>query len=115
MSGVNTFTNNVLGLAHEFTNEEYIRSGTISDNVILGSGSTPNHSCSWMLDLHFVEKDSSILCELDLASASNEHFDRSFRSEVRLQDFLESFSSIDVDTEGSSLPDNVGFCVNELK
>ena len=45
----------------------------------------------------------------------NLHFDRSFWSEVGLEDFLESLSSIDVNTEGSSLSDNVGFSVDELK
>ena len=51
MSGVNTLSNSLLSLAHEFANEEDIGGGTVSDNIVLGYSSTPNHSCGGVLDL----------------------------------------------------------------
>jgi hypothetical protein len=112
---VNTLTNVALCLAHELSNEEHIRGGSISDNVVLSSGGTPNHSSGWMLDLHFVEQDATILSQFDLASTANKHLDGSFWSEVRLKDFLETLTGVDIDTESGSLSDNVSLGIDKLE
>ena len=51
VSWVHALPDDVLGLAHQFTNEEHIGGGSISDDIVLGSSGTPNHGCSGMLDL----------------------------------------------------------------
>jgi hypothetical protein len=43
------------------------------------------------------------------------HLDGSLGTKVGLEDFLESLSGIDVDTESGSFTDLIGFGVNELK
>jgi hypothetical protein len=43
------------------------------------------------------------------------HLNGTLGTEVGLEDFLESLSGVDVDTEGSSLADLIGFGVYELK
>ena len=69
---VDTLTNVAFSLAHELTNEEDVGGGAITDDVILSGGCTADHSGSGVLDLHLVEKDATILGELDLASSTNE-------------------------------------------
>jgi hypothetical protein len=60
-----------LGLLHELADEQYIGSGTIADDVILGSGGPGDHSSSGVLDLHFVEQHVSVLGEFDLTGTSD--------------------------------------------
>ena len=69
---VDSFAEESLSLAHELTNEEHIGGGTVTDDVILSSSSTSDHSSSGMLDLHLMKQDTSIFCELDLASSTDE-------------------------------------------
>lgn len=61
-----------LSLFHEFADEEDIGGGTITYDVILGSGGPSDHACSWVLNLHFVQQDVSIFCEFDLTSTTDE-------------------------------------------
>ena len=51
VSWVHSLTDDLLSLAHQFTNEEDIGCSSISDDIVLSSGSTPNHSGSGVLDL----------------------------------------------------------------
>jgi hypothetical protein len=39
------------GLTHQLTDEKHIRGGAITNDVILGSGSTANHGSGGVLDL----------------------------------------------------------------
>jgi len=68
---VHTLADVALGLAHELSNEEHVRGGSISDDIVLGCGGTPNHSSGWMLDLHLMEQNTTILGQFDLTSATN--------------------------------------------
>lgn len=114
-SGVDSLAEVALRLTHKLSNEKYIRGGTIADDIILGSGCTANHSRGGVLDLHFMQKYATIFGQLNLASSSNKHFDGSFGAEVCLEDFLESFSSVDIDAEGSSFANDVCLGIDELK
>jgi hypothetical protein len=71
-AGVDSFAKVALSLTHKFSNEEDVCGGAVSDDVVLGGSSATNHSGSRVLDLHFVEQDSSIFGELDLACTANE-------------------------------------------
>ena len=71
-SWMDTFTKVSLSLAHEFTNEENVGGGTITDNIILSGGSAANHGGGWVLNLHLVEKNATIFGELDLTSTTDE-------------------------------------------
>mmetsp|Transcript_903 Transcript_903/g.569 ORF Transcript_903/g.569 Transcript_903/m.569 type:complete len:422 (-) Transcript_903:70-1335(-) len=113
-SRVNTITEVSFSLTHDLTNEENIGGGTITSNIILSSGSTSDHSSSWVLDLHFVEKNATVLGQFDLSRASNEHLDGSLRTEVSLKNLLKTLSSIDVNSESSSLSDNISLGVDHL-
>jgi hypothetical protein len=48
---VNTLTEISFSLSHQLTDEEHIRGSTITDDIVLGGGSTANHGSSWVLDL----------------------------------------------------------------
>ena len=61
-----------LSLTHELTNEEDISCSTITDNIILSSCCTTDHSSSWVLDLHLMEENSSVLGQFYLACATDE-------------------------------------------
>jgi len=50
-----------LGLLEHFTDEQHIRGGTITDNIVLGSRSTSNHGGCGVLDLHLVEQNVAVL------------------------------------------------------
>ena len=71
-TGVDSFTEVALSLTHELTNEEDVSGGTVTDDVVLSGSSTADHGSSRVLNLHLVEKNSAILGQLDLASATNE-------------------------------------------
>jgi hypothetical protein len=71
-TGVDGLTKVALSLAHEFTDEEDIGGGTITDDIVLSGGSATDHGSSGVLDLHLVEEDSSIFGQLDLAGTANE-------------------------------------------
>jgi len=114
-SGVNTFSEVTFSLSHDFSSEEDVGGGTISSDIILSGGGATDHRSSGVLDLHLVEEDSSVLGQLNLSSTADEHLDGTLGTEVGLEDFLESLSGVDVDTEGSSLADLIGFGVYELK
>lgn len=43
------------------------------------------------------------------------HLERSFGTQIGLEDLLEAFSGVNVDTESSGLADNVGFFVQKLE
>jgi hypothetical protein len=45
----------------------------------------------------------------------NLHLNGTLGSQVGLKNLLEAFSSVNVDTEGGGLSDDVGLCVDELK
>ena len=55
-TGVNAFAKVALRLSHKLSNEKHIRGGTIADDIVLGSGCSANHSCSWVLDLLHIQK-----------------------------------------------------------
>lgn len=114
-TGVHSFTEVALGLAHKLTNEEHVGGGTVTDNIILSSGSTADHGSSRVLDLHLVEQNSAVLGQLNLASASDEHLNGTLGTKVGLEDLLEALSGVDVNAEGSCLTDNISLCVDELK
>ena len=61
-----------LGLAHKLADEEDISCGAITNDIILSCGCTANHRCRWVLNLHLVQQNATILGKLDLASAANE-------------------------------------------
>jgi len=65
-----------------------------------------------MLDLHLVEEDCSILGELNLPSATNKHLDGTFWAKIGLEDFLKSFGSIDINSKGLRLSDNISIRVD---
>jgi hypothetical protein len=69
---VDAFTKIAFSLTHKFSDEKNVRCGTIADNLVLSSGSTTDHSSSWVLDLHFVKQDSSVFGKFDLACTANE-------------------------------------------
>jgi len=114
-SGVDSFSEVAFSLSHEFSSEEDVGGGSISSDIILSSGGATDHRSSGVLDLHLVEEDSSILGQFNLSSTANKHLDGTLRSKVGLEDFLESLGGVDVDSEGSSLTDLIGFGVNKLK
>jgi hypothetical protein len=86
---VNALTEVSFGLTHQLTNEEHIGGGTVTDDVVLSSGSTADHGSSWVLDLlhyigslggpifkvfdtyHFVEEDITILSDLNLTGTTD--------------------------------------------
>jgi hypothetical protein len=68
-----------------------------------------------VLDLHLVEENGTIFGKFNLTSTTNKHLDGSLWSKVSLEHFLESFSSIDVNTEGLSLSNDICVCVDELE
>ena len=43
------------------------------------------------------------------------HLERSFGTQIGLEDLLEAFSGVNVDTESGGLADNVGFFVQKLE
>ena len=59
VSGVHSLADDVLCLAHQFTDEKNVGCGAVSDNIILSGGSTPNHGCSGVLDLLKAEARSA--------------------------------------------------------
>ena len=89
-SWMDTVSDVSLGLSHDLTDEENVGGGSISDHIILSSGCSTNHGGSGMLNLHLVEENGTILGKLDLTSSTDEHFQSTARSEVRLEDVLES-------------------------
>lgn len=114
-TGVNSFAEVALSLTHELTDEEHVGGGTVTDDVVLGGGSTADHGSSRVLDLHLVEENSSVLGQLNLSSASDEHLNGALGTEVGLEDLLEALGGVDVNAEGSCLTDNISLCVDELK
>ena len=68
-----------------------------------------------MLDVHFVEEDCAIFGKLNLTCTTHEHFNGSLWAKIGLEDFLQSFSCIDIDGECLSLSDNISVCVNQLE
>jgi hypothetical protein len=71
-AGVDTFAEVSLSLAHELTNEEDVGSSSVTDDLILSGSSASNHSGSWVLDLHLVEEDSSVLSKFNLTGTTDE-------------------------------------------
>lgn len=114
-SRVNSFSKESLSLSHDFSSEENVGGGTISSDIILSGSGTTNHRGSGVLDLHLVEEDSSILGQFNLSSTTDEHLNGSLRSEVGLENLLESLGGVDVDTESGTLADLIGLSVDELK
>jgi len=114
-SWMNSIADVSLGLTHQLSNEKNIGSGSITDHVILGGGSSANHSRSWVLDLHFVQQDCTILGELDLSSSTDEHLDSTLWTKVSFKNLLKTLGSIDVDSESLRFSNNVSVCVDELK
>lgn len=102
----------LFSLPQQLSNEEHISSGAIANNVILSSSCSCNHGGSRVLDLHLVKKDIAILGELDLASSSDQHLDGTLRTEVGLQNLLETLSSVNVDLESLGLLDDVCFLID---
>ena len=70
-SRVDTLTKVSLGLSHELTDEKDVGGGSITNNIILSSGCTTDHSGGRVLDLHLVEEDSSVLGKLNLSGTAN--------------------------------------------
>lgn len=68
-----------------------------------------------MLDLHLVEEDSAILCELNLTGSTDEHLDGTLWTKVGLKDLLETFSGVDVNTESLCLSDNISVGIYHLE
>jgi hypothetical protein len=104
-----------LSLSHELSDEEDTGGSSISNHIILSSGASTNHGGSRMLDLHLMEEDSTILGELNLTSSTDEHLDGSLWTEVGLEDLLETFSGVDVNTESLSLSDNISVGIYHLE
>jgi hypothetical protein len=71
-AGVHSLSEVTFGLAHKFTDEEHIGCGSITSDVVLSGGRTANHSGSRVLDLHLMEKHSTVLGKLDLSGTSNQ-------------------------------------------
>jgi len=57
---VNALANVALSLAHELTNEEYVGSSAVTDDIILSGSSTADHGSCRMLDLHLVKENTSV-------------------------------------------------------
>ena len=114
-SWMDSVTDVSFGLSHEFSDEKNVGGSSISNDIVLGGGSSTNHSGGGVLDLHLVEEDGSILGELDLTSSTDEHLNSSLWPEVGLENLLQSLSGIDVDSECLSLSDDIRVCVDELK
>jgi len=114
-TGVHSFAEVALSLTHKLADEEHVGGGTVTDNIVLGGGSTADHGGGRVLDLHLVEQNSAVLGQLNLASATDEHLDGALGTEVGLEDLLETLGGVDVNAEGSCLTDNIGLCVDELE
>ena len=112
---MNSITDVSLSLSHKLSDEKNICGGTITNHIILSGSRSTDHGSSGMLDLHLMEQDGSVLGELDLTSTTDKHLDGTLRSEVSLEDFLETLSGIDVDTKSLSLTNDIRVRVNELK
>ena len=56
-----------------------------------------------MFDLHFVEEDTAIFGEFDLACSTDEHFHCTLGAEVGFHDIEEAFTGGDVHGEGLGL------------
>ncbi len=71
-SRVDSLTEVAFGLAHELSDEKHIGCGAVTDDVILGSGSSANHGSGRVLDLHLMEQNTTILGQLDLTGTTDE-------------------------------------------
>jgi hypothetical protein len=114
-SGVNTLAKVSLGLTHELSDEKHIGRGAVTNDVILSSCCTANHSGSGVLNLHLVEEDATIFGKFDLSSATYEHLESSLGTEVGLEHFLEALGGVDVDAQGSGLTDDICLGIDELE
>lgn len=61
-----------------------------------------------MLNLHLMEEDVAILGQLDLAGTADEHFQSASRSEVGLEDVLQTAGGGHVDRAGGRLAYDFG-------
>jgi hypothetical protein len=78
---VNSFLDKSLGLLEELADEKDVTGSSVTDDVVLGGGSSGNHGCSGMLNLlklrfkkiwyHLSQENASVLGDLNLASASD--------------------------------------------
>ena len=71
-SGVNTLAKVSLGLTHELSDEKHIGRGAVTNDIILSSCCTADHSGSGVLNLHLVEEDATIFGKFNLSSATYE-------------------------------------------
>jgi len=81
-AGMHSLAQIALSLTHELSNEENVRGGTISDDIVLSGSSATDHSSSWVLDLHLVEENVTILSDLNLTGTANEPIQ--IQSEIRI-------------------------------
>lgn len=61
-----------LCLAEQLSGEQYIRSGTITGDILLGGGGTGDDGGSRVLNLHLIEKNLTILGHLDLTGTTDQ-------------------------------------------
>eukprot|EP00091_Calanus_sinicus_P009652 TRINITY_DN22491_c0_g1_i1.p1 TRINITY_DN22491_c0_g1~~TRINITY_DN22491_c0_g1_i1.p1 ORF type:complete len:131 (-),score=29.11 TRINITY_DN22491_c0_g1_i1:23-415(-) len=75
--GVETLGDVEVCLLQELSNKEDSGGGSISGDVVLSCGSSGDQTGSWVLDLHLMEKDISVLGDLDVTGSSYKHLHRS--------------------------------------
>lgn len=95
-SWVDTILVESLSLFHHFSDEENIGGSSITDDIILGGGRSGDHLGSWVLDLHLMHEDGSILSQFDLSSTSNKHLQCSLWSQITFHNIHQTDSSMDI-------------------
>lgn len=82
----------------QYYNKHAINMATVDTNatsylVVHGSSCARNHHGSRVLNLHLVQENIPIFRNLDLSGASHQHLQSASRTQIRLQDVLETSSS----------------------
>lgn len=103
-----------LGLFHHFSDEEDVGGGSITNNIILSGSRSSNHLSSWVLDLHLMHKNGTILSQFDLSSSSDQHLQSSLWSQIALHDIHQSNSSMDIHSQSLNFLQDLSLRVNVL-
>ena len=77
---MNSLLHDSFGEFHQFSDEEHVGGGSVAYDVVLGGGCSRDHGSSWVLHLHLMQQDVSVLGQFDLTGTSNQPLKKLIRT-----------------------------------
>mmetsp|Transcript_9815 Transcript_9815/g.29919 ORF Transcript_9815/g.29919 Transcript_9815/m.29919 type:complete len:226 (-) Transcript_9815:78-755(-) len=103
-SRMESFAQVSLSLLQQLPDQQNSRRGTITTDIILCRRRAGDHGCRRVLNLHFIQENIAVLCDLNISRSRHQHLNCALGAQVRSEHILQAFCSRDRSMQRQSPP-----------